>query len=221
MADSGSTQLSSQAQEGLNDGEEASQSDNEKAAVQRMHLATQEAADSRRQLDEMRQENELLTQQLQNPPEKDLLEDESYLESIRDDPANIKELINQREARLRTQFADTIGAVVDDVHGKIDNVDPERIQFSADLEEARKEDWSDGLNDESVIKVLKRDKEKGFVKKHNRIPGKPTGERSSASREEELPTGDIDAMKRTGAYAEMWGEEIADLDRKLERLKDG
>ena len=221
MADSGSTQSASQAQSGLNEANEASQSESEKAAVQRMHQATQAEAEARRQLEEAYQENQRLAQQLQTPPQKDLLEDEEYLESVRDDPSNIKELINQREARLRGEFADTIRAVVDDVHGKIVQVDPERIQFSSQLEEARKESWTDGLNDESVIKVLKRDKDQGFIKKNDRVPGRPTGERSSANREEELPTGDMDALKRTGAYDSMWGEEIADLDRQLERLKDG
>ena len=69
MADSGSTQSASQAQSGLNEANEASQSESEKAAVQRMHQATQAEAEARRQLEEAYQENQRLAQQLQTPPQ--------------------------------------------------------------------------------------------------------------------------------------------------------
>ena len=63
MADSGSTQSASQAQSGLNEANEASQSESEKAAVQRMHQATQAEAEARRQLEEAYQENHRLRPQ--------------------------------------------------------------------------------------------------------------------------------------------------------------
>lgn len=67
MPDSGLTNATSQAEEGLNEEGQASQSEAEKAALQRMHQATQEAAEARREAAELKARMDLIEEQSQRP----------------------------------------------------------------------------------------------------------------------------------------------------------
>jgi hypothetical protein len=223
----GSTVFGSQAPEGLTDKDEASTTESEAAAVRRMHEATQKESQALRDNEMLRKELDEVKQQAAIPPETDPFDDEEFLEGIRDDPSKIGEYVKSEVQRVRGDFANVLKSLVSEVRGEIQSVSPEYVRYQPLIEELRKEQWTQGFSDDQLMAVAKRDDAMTTTKRKSRVVTAPTGNRSSVmpGTEEVIPVDDMDAVKKSEAFTEMWGEEIDDLqtrlDAKVERLKNG
>ena len=224
MANIGLTDTLSQAEEGLNEEGTASQSEAEKAAIQRMHSATQEAAEARREAADLKARMDLLEEQSRSP-EKNPLEDEAFIEELERDPSLAIKYSQERESKLRGEFADVIRSVVSEVRGDIQNMDPERRAYDEEINRMREDDQWQGFSDDQLLTIAKNQKGSGMTPRQSRLPGAPTGGRSTAPRgteEQEIGGEDsYDQLKGREDFRGFWGNEIDDLGKKLEDLKNG
>ncbi len=224
MPDSGLTNATSQAEEGLNEEGQASQSEAEKAALQRMHQATQEAAEARREAAELKARMDLIEEQSQRP-EVNPLEDDAFLEELERNPSLAIKYQQERETKMRGEFANVIRSVVSEVRGDIQNMDPERRAYDDDIKKMREDDQWQGFSDDQLLTIAKNQKESGMVQRQSRQPGAPTGGRSTAPRggeEQEIGGGaSYNEMKGREDFKDFWDTEIDDLGKKLKEMENG
>ena len=228
MAD-GSTNDQGHPTDGINPDDLASMSEGElrkayQGAVTRMHEATQASSQALRTVEDLRLNNDDLRQRLDTVQHEvaqraqpNIFDDEEFMDKVRADPTEALRFMGDQFGDLRKELAEVLKEHHRRVSSDIQAISPEFLQRRDEISDLRKK-LGESYTDEQLLEIANAMPARESSPKKDRVMTAATGDRAAVTSKVESLPGDLEEVKKSQLFSDVFGDELDDLDRELSRI---